>query len=180
MYSFIQSITLFRLLSGPIIFWLLLFSNQYGFALVILILAGISDYFDGLLARRYHLESYIGEVLDPIADKILVLFLVIALTLYFQSLFIGFVGAIMLAREFWVSALRDLNARKNQLHATKVTFLAKLKTSIQFFTFSLFLFGIYVDNSLVIFLSKFFLFLSLLIALQTSIAYTIASFKNNL
>lgn len=98
MHNFIQSLTFFRLFSGPIIFWLLLFTNQYGLAFGVFVLAGISDYFDGLLARKYHLETAIGEVLDPIADKILVLFLVIALALHLQSLFIGFVGAIILAR----------------------------------------------------------------------------------
>ena len=174
MHNFIQSLTFFRLFSGPIIFWLLLFTDQYGLAFGMFVLAGISDYFDGLLARKYHLETAIGEVLDPIADKILVLFLVIALALHLQSIFIGFAGAIILAREFWVSALRDLNARNNRIHATKVTFLAKLKTSIQFFTFSCFLFGIYLNNSLVIFLSNFFLFLSMLVALQTSITYTLS------
>ena len=48
----------------------------------------------------------------------------------------------MLVREFWVGALRDLNARQNNSDATKVTSLAKIKTSIQFITFSSYLFGL--------------------------------------
>jgi CDP-diacylglycerol--glycerol-3-phosphate 3-phosphatidyltransferase len=178
MHYLIQSLTLLRLFAGPIIFWLLLYTNQYGLTLFLFSVACASDYFDGFLARKYHLESSIGEVLDPIADKVLVLFLVITLALHLQSSFIGFVGAIILAREFWVSALRDINARNNKVNATKVTFLAKLKTSIQFFTFGSFLLGIYLNNSLIIFMSNFFLFISMLIALQTFITYTKASFRD--
>ena len=80
--------------------------------------ASISDYFDGALARKYNLSSQLGEVLDPIADKILVLFMLFALTLNFESIYIGFISCIMLAREFWVSALRDLNARNLNTSAT--------------------------------------------------------------
>ena len=145
---------------------------------IVFFVAGASDYFDGLLARKYHLECQLGEVLDPIADKVLALFVIIALALHLQSVFIGFIGAIMLSREFWVSALRDLNARNNKVNATKVTFLAKLKTSIQFIAFGSFLFGIYLNNSLLIFISNFILFISMLIAIQTSITYTKASFRD--
>ena len=84
----------------------------------------------------------------------------------------------MLSREFWVSALRDLNARKNKLNATKVTFEAKLKTAMQFIAFGSFLFGIYSNNALLIFISNFFLFASMLITLNTAITYTKASFRD--
>ena len=43
-------------------------------SLFLFLFASISDYFDGALARKYNLSSELGEVLDPIADKILVLF----------------------------------------------------------------------------------------------------------
>ena len=71
-----------------------------------------SDYWDGFLARKYNLESTIGEVLDPIADKILLTFLIIALSIELSSIFIGMVGGMILVREFWVGALRDINARQ--------------------------------------------------------------------
>jgi CDP-diacylglycerol--glycerol-3-phosphate 3-phosphatidyltransferase len=80
--------------------------------LLLFFLASISDYWDGLLARKYKLESTLGAVLDPIADKILITFLILALSIELSSSFIGMVGGIMLIREFWVGALRDLNARK--------------------------------------------------------------------
>ena len=83
----------------------------------------------------------------------------------------------MLAREFWVGALRDLNARNGNESATTVTFLAKIKTTIQLVTFSWILTGLYLHNELMIFLGNFFLFLALIITIQTGLSYTIATFK---
>ena len=74
MKYFIHFLTFFRLLIGPLIFGLVLFAEQYGLALTLFMAASLSDYFEGLLARKYQLESVLGEVLDPIADKVLVLF----------------------------------------------------------------------------------------------------------
>jgi phosphatidylglycerophosphate synthase len=83
----------------------------------------------------------------------------------------------MLARELWVSALRDLNARQGKSNSTKVTYLAKLKTSIQLLTFSFYLIGLALNNSLILFISNFLLFLALIITLKTGLSYTIATFK---
>ena len=83
----------------------------------------------------------------------------------------------MLVREFWVAALRDLNARQENSNATKVTLLAKIKTSLQFITFSLYLFGLFQNNALILFISNFFLFLALIITLQSGLAYTKATFQ---
>jgi CDP-diacylglycerol--glycerol-3-phosphate 3-phosphatidyltransferase len=151
--------------------------DSYGWALLFFLLASISDYWDGHLARKHKLESVIGAVLDPIADKILLTFLIIALTIELSSIFIGMVGGIILSREFWVGALRDLNARLNNSDATKVTWLAKIKTFIQFMAFSLYLFGLAFNNSLILFISNFVLFLALIITLQTGLSYTMSSFR---
>jgi CDP-diacylglycerol--glycerol-3-phosphate 3-phosphatidyltransferase len=74
MNYFIQSLTYFRILISPIIFLLITVYDSYGWALFLFFLASISDYWDGFLARKYKLESIIGAVLDPIADKILITF----------------------------------------------------------------------------------------------------------
>jgi len=178
MKYFINSLTFFRLFSGPIIFALLVLSFHPKIAFALFIIASLSDYFDGYLARKYSHESSFGEVLDPIADKILTLFLLIALMLYFKSIFIGLVGGVILSREFWVSALRDLNSRNKRSDVTKVTFLAKLKTSSQFLSFGSYLFGILINNSLIIFLSNFFLLIAMILSLSTALDYTKATFKN--
>jgi len=177
MNYFIQSLTYFRIFIAPIIFLLITFYDSYILALFLFILASISDYWDGFLARKYKLESTIGAVLDPIADKILVTFLILGLSLELSSIFIGMVGGIILVREFWVGALRDLNARQNNPDATKVSLLAKTKTFIQFIAFSSYLFGLALNNSLILFTSNFLLFLALIITLQTGLSYTMSTFK---
>ena len=78
MNTFIQILTYFRIFSGPIIFLLILIVQNYGMALFLLVLASASDYWDGYLARRYSLTSILGAVLDPIADKILITFVLLA------------------------------------------------------------------------------------------------------
>ncbi len=177
MNYFIQFLTYFRILIAPIIFILITMYDSFGWALFLFLLASISDYWDGFLARKYKLESVIGAVLDPVADKILLTFIILALTLELSSIYIGIVGGIILVREFWVGALRDFNARQNNSDATKVTLLAKTKTFIQFVAFSSYLFGLALNNSLILFTSNFVLFLGLLITLQTGLSYTIATFK---
>lgn len=179
MNYFIQALTFSRLFAGPIIFYLLLYTEQYYLTLIIFIFAGLSDYFDGYFARRFSLESTLGKVLDPIADKILTLFLLTSLATYLSSHFIAFAGALIISREFWVSGLRDYNSRNNNTQATSVSFLAKLKTATQFFSFTLFLYGIASGMALITFCANFFLFLSMLLSYQTGIVYTLASFKNS-
>ena len=169
-------LTYFRIIAGPIIFFLIMVQS-YGSALSVLLLASASDYLDGYLARKYSLTSVLGAVLDPIADKILITFVLIALVLALESIFIAFLGSIMLAREFWVGALRDFNARSKNEGATTVTFLAKIKTTIQLATFCWILTGLYFNSGLMILLGNFFLFLALIITLQTGLSYTISTFK---
>ena len=177
MNNFIQILTYFRIIAGPIIFFLILVSQSYGIALSILLLASASDYWDGYLARKYSLTSELGEILDPIADKILITFVLLALVLALDSIFFAFLGSLILAREFWVGALRDFNARNGNEAATTVTFLAKIKTTIQLVTFCWILTGLYFNSALMIFLGNFFLFLALIITMQTGLSYTIATFR---
>jgi|TARA_B110000196_G_scaffold290774_1_gene277251 CDP-diacylglycerol--glycerol-3-phosphate 3-phosphatidyltransferase len=177
MNNFIQILTYFRIFAGPIIFFLIVVFESYGIALFILLLASASDYWDGYLARKYSLTSVLGAVLDPIADKILITFVLIGLILALDSTFIAFLGSIMLAREFWVGALRDFNARNGNEAATTVTFLAKIKTTMQLATFCWMLTGLYLNNGLMIFVGDFFLILALIITLQTGLSYTIATFR---
>jgi CDP-diacylglycerol--glycerol-3-phosphate 3-phosphatidyltransferase len=177
MNYFIQSLTYFRIFIAPIIFLLITLYDFYGWALFLFFLASISDYWDGFLARRFNLESVIGAVLDPIADKILLTFLILALSLELSSIFIGMVGGTILIREFWVGALRDFNARNGNINATKVTFMAKIKTATQLFAVGSFLIALIFNNALIMFISNFLLFLALIISLQTGLSYTISTFK---
>ena len=152
--------------------------DGYLLALLLFFLAGITDYFDGYLARKYDAVSKLGEILDPIADKILILFVLFGLAINLSSYLIGFIGAIIITREIWVGALRDLNARNGKSDVTKVTFIAKIKTTIQIFTISVYLVGLTINNMLIIIIGDIFLFISLFITLYTGFIYSINTFKS--
>ena len=147
-------------------------------ALILFIVASFTDFLDGMLARMLGEESKLGELLDPIADKILIVFVFFGLAVSLSSYLIGFFAALIITREIWVGALRDLNARNNKSDATKVTFLAKIKTTIQLFTISIYLIALTLNNMLLIVVADIFLFVSLFITLYTGIVYTINSFKD--
>jgi CDP-diacylglycerol--glycerol-3-phosphate 3-phosphatidyltransferase len=98
-------------------------------ALVTFVLAAVSDFLDGWLARRWKVESLFGAILDPIADKILVCAAAIGLTaVHVQPPVVVPVGIILL-REVAVSALREVLAPRGLV--LKVTGLAKIKTTLQ-------------------------------------------------
>ena len=71
-------ITLGRIISVPIIFWLLL-TGQNKFAFFVFVCAGISDAVDGFLAKRFNWGTELGSYLDPLADKLLIVSIFIAL-----------------------------------------------------------------------------------------------------
>jgi CDP-diacylglycerol--glycerol-3-phosphate 3-phosphatidyltransferase len=175
---FINILTLSRIFLAALIFILLISPDSYLLALILFFFAGVTDYFDGYLARKHNAASQLGEVLDPIADKILILFILFGLAINLSSYLIGFIGAIIITREIWVGALRDLNARNGKSDVTRVTFLAKIKTTIQLFTLSIYLFGLAVNNMLIIIIADIMLFISCIITIYTGLIYTINTFKS--
>ena len=177
MHLLINLITLSRIFLGAVIFVLITRTEMYWYAFVLFFMASITDYFDGYLARKYNLVSQLGEILDPIADKILIVFLLFAIAVNLSSYYIGFLSALIITREIWVGALRDYNARSSKADATKVTFLAKIKTTIQLFTISIYIFGLAMDNMLILLIADIMLFASFLITTYTGYQYTKNTFK---
>ena len=177
MSLFINLITVSRMVFGAIIFVLLTRTELYWYAFVLFFIASITDYFDGYLARKYNLVSQLGEILDPIADKILIVFLLFAIAVNLTSYYIGFLSAVIITREIWVGALRDFNARQQNTNATRVTFLAKIKTTIQLFTISTYLLGLAMNNMVVVLIADIMLFLSFIVTVYTGWVYTLNTFK---
>lgn len=113
-------------------------------ALLIFIVAALTDLLDGKIARKYNLVTNLGKFLDPIADKILtsaVLFLLIA-----DGTIVGPWGAIIvtiiISREFMVSALRILAASKGKVLAADIW--GKAKTMTQMIAIPVFMFLAYL------------------------------------
>jgi CDP-diacylglycerol--glycerol-3-phosphate 3-phosphatidyltransferase len=177
MVIFINLLTFSRIALAGIIFLLLMSSDGYFLALILFYIAGLTDWLDGYLARKYNAVSQLGEVLDPIADKILIVFVFFALAINLSSYLIGFFASLIIAREIWVGALRDLNSRNNRGEATKVNFIAKIKTTIQLFTISIYLIALTINYKLLIVIGDIFLTIALIITLYTGYLYSINTFK---
>ena len=176
MTNFINFITIARILLAPIIFLFLIFGN-YLVCIILFFLAGLTDYFDGYLARKYNAESQIGEILDPIADKILIVFLLIGLSVELDSFLIALLSSLIIAREIGIAALRDYSSKKNISDRTKVTYLAKIKTSLQLFSIGSYLLALTISFNLLILISDIFLIMATLITIYTGYEYTQNVFK---
>ena len=175
--SILNAITLSRILCAILIYFFLFLESQYLVALLLFGIASFSDFLDGYIARKTNNESVLGEILDPIADKLLIVFVLIGLSLNLDSFLIGFISAVIISREVWVAALRDINARNNQSDKTKVTFLAKTKTAIQMFAILMYLFGLTLNNMMVLFFADIVLIIAVLVTIHTGFQYTISTFK---
>ena len=176
MTNFINFITIARIFLAPIILVFLIFGN-YLVCVLLFFLAGLTDYYDGYLARKYNAESELGEILDPIADKILIVFILIGLSVELDSQLMALLSSLIISREIGVAALRDYSARNNLSDRTKVTFLAKAKTSIQLLTIGLYLLALAISFNLLVIISDIFLIIATLITLYTGYQYILNVFR---
>ena len=102
------------------------------------ILAGISDWLDGFLARKLQLESKFGAFIDPVADKLIVIASLVLLVEL--SRISALIAIIIIGREVAVSALREWMAGVGSAGSVAVAFVGKVKTSIQFIAITLLLY----------------------------------------
>ena len=103
-------------------------------------LAGITDYFDGYLARRLGLTSSFGAVLDPVADKLIVSTALVLLVQKDPQIALALVAAIIIGREITVSALRERMSQIGARAHVAVSIFGKWKTTLQIIGISLMLY----------------------------------------
>jgi CDP-diacylglycerol--glycerol-3-phosphate 3-phosphatidyltransferase len=94
-------------------------------------LAGITDYFDGYLARRLNQMSSFGAFLDPVADKLMVSTALVLLVQSDPKISLAIVAGIIIGREITVSALREWMSELGARAHVAVTFFGKWKTTLQ-------------------------------------------------
>jgi cardiolipin synthase len=121
-------ISLARLLSVPFNVWLILI-DQWRLALVVFCLAGLSDAVDGLLAKRFGMHSRLGQYLDPIADKVLLVSIFIVLGVQ-QHLPIWLV-IMVVSRDFLIVGGLFLLYVFEQPYEPKPFLLSKINTAAQ-------------------------------------------------
>ncbi|WP_220747725.1 MULTISPECIES: CDP-diacylglycerol--glycerol-3-phosphate 3-phosphatidyltransferase [Jannaschia] len=126
-------LTVLRLFAAPgVAVMFLFFARPWAdwFALVLFVVAAVTDWFDGYLAREWNQESRFGAMLDPIADKAMVVIALLVITGFSgMNPWILLPATVILFREVFVSGLREfLGATSSTL---AVTALAKWKTTAQ-------------------------------------------------
>ena len=110
--------------------YLIPYANLLG--LIIFLLAAITDFIDGYVARKYNMITDFGKFMDPLADKLLVT--AALLVLLENGLISGWVVFVIIAREFIVTGFRTIAASKGVVIAAG--WLGKIKTVVQFMMIS--------------------------------------------
>ena len=126
-----------RLVGVPIFLWLIL-SRHDGWAVVLLTLSGVSDYFDGKIARKYNLISRVGQLLDPLADRLYILSTLLGLA--WREIIPWWLVVILVSREVFGTALLMV-VRHYGYRALPVHFIGKAATFDLLYAFPLILLG---------------------------------------
>lgn len=105
-------------------------------ALILFIIAGITDHLDGYVARKTGSTSSLGAILDLLADKLLIILTIFYFISYDSSLLLILPSLIIIIREIVISSFRQFLAENEGENPIKVTFIAKSKTTLQIFALS--------------------------------------------
>jgi CDP-diacylglycerol--glycerol-3-phosphate 3-phosphatidyltransferase len=103
------------------------------------VLAAITDWLDGYLARALNQSSAFGRFLDPVADKLMVAAALVVLVQWQPTISMAFAAIVIISREISISALREWMAELGARTSVAVSYVGKLKTTFQMIAISVFL-----------------------------------------
>ena len=143
----------------------------------VFLFAGLTDWLDGYLARRLKLETAFGAFLDPVADKLMVAFVLVLVVQAEGNAWLAIASAIIIGREITIASLREWMAEIGQRAKVKVSQLGKWKTTAQMGAISLLLyrddlFGLPINE-----MGYWLLYLSAVLTLWSMINYLMAAFS---
>ena len=150
------------------------FSNKA--CTLIFIIAGITDWLDGYLARRMHMETPFGAFLDPVADKLMVAMVLVIIVQQQASAYLAIPAAIIIGREITIASLREWMAEIGQRATVKVSQLAKWKTGIQMLSIGLLLYREDLFGIPINLLGYVLLYVAALLTLWSMVNYLRAAF----
>lgn len=131
-------LSLLRLAGVPLFLWLVLGPESDGWALLLLLVAGFTDYLDGNLARRLNQTSSLGQVLDPVADRLYILAVVVGLVL--RDIIPLWLAVLLPMRDVLLFSLVPF-LRTRGYSALPVHYLGKAATAALLYAFPLLLLG---------------------------------------
>ncbi len=130
-----NTLTLLRIFAIPLVILVFYSSieNSGRIAAIIFAIAGITDWFDGYFARKLNQTSPFGAFLDPVADKLMVAAVIIIVVEHFGGIWLALAAVVIIGREITISALREWMAELGKRNKVKVSYLGKVKTTVQMF-----------------------------------------------
>jgi cardiolipin synthase (CMP-forming) len=133
-----NALSLLRLLGVPIFLWLVLGPESDGLAVLVLMLAGLSDWLDGKIARRWNQASRLGQLLDPAADRLYILATLVGLTL--RDVLPSWITVAIIVRDVVLAGCLPV-LRRHGYGPLPVHFLGKAATFNLLYAFPLLLLG---------------------------------------
>lgn len=146
-------------------------------AVSVYFIACISDFFDGYLARSMKEESAFGAFLDPVADKLMVSVVLIVILQRNPELWLTGCAIIIMAREIWISALREWLATLGRREVVAVSRIAKWKTTAQMFALGFLIFRDNLGPLPVWHLGQLLLLVASYLTLHSMVEYTNGALK---
>ncbi|MCA0335894.1 MAG: CDP-alcohol phosphatidyltransferase family protein [Actinobacteria bacterium] len=128
-------LSMLRLLGVPVFLWAIL-TGRDGLALALLTASGVTDYLDGKIARKYGLESRVGQLLDPIADRLYIVSTLLGLA--WREIIPWWVVWVLFAREAFMVVV-VLIAKRHGWNGLPVHFVGKAATFNLLYAFPLLL-----------------------------------------
>ncbi len=142
---------------------------------ILFAVAGITDSFDGYLARKLGQVSPLGAFLDPVADKLIVATALILIVSKDPRWFVTLTAAVVIGREIAISALREWMSEIGARHKMKVSGIAKFKTIVQITGLSMMLFHEDLLGLPIYDIGLVFTILAAILTLWSMITYLIAA-----
>jgi len=142
---------------------------------VVLALVGITDAFDGYLARKLGQVSRLGAFLDPVADKLIVATALVLIVSKDPRWYVTLTAAVIIGREIAISALREWMASIGAHHKMKVSGIAKFKTIVQIVGLSMMLFQEDLLGLPIYDIGLGFTILAAVLTLWSMVAYVVAA-----
>ena len=134
MFNIPNTLSMVRIALIPVFIYVyyLPFDWSHIAATVLFSFAGITDWFDGYLARKLGQQSLLGAILDPLADKLMVVVVLILLVADNpQNNWLLFSTVIIITREIFIATLREWMAEQGEGSKVAVSFAVKVKTAVQ-------------------------------------------------
>lgn len=167
-------LTFTRLLAIPIfgVVYFLPFQYAHPVATIIFVVAAITDWLDGYIARKFSQATDLGAFLDPVADKLLVGVALIFVVGEHYVAYLSIPAAIIICREILISALREWMAEIGKHSSVAVTYVSKVKTVMQMVALILLLWYMPLWSSVVsLYIGVFLLWLAAIMTVWTMVIY---------